>query len=231
MKPQSKRQHLKQLMSAKNEWCRSLTSEERKLGFLGWHERGYLPHCDFPNLVQLVTFRLRDSMPGSCRGEWAHLLKIEDARDRRTKLEEHLDRGVGDCQLRESEFAKSVEDALLGFHKDRYEILAWCVMANHVHVLCNVLRTPLWKMIQSWKIHTTSQTKHLRFGAKSFWQREYWDTFMRNEDQERKAIKYIEANPVKGKLCRTPESWPFSSARYRDRFGSLNLPEKVTYAR
>ena len=42
----------------------------RALGFFGWHERGYLPHCDFPGLVEFVTFRLADSMPTSRRGEW-----------------------------------------------------------------------------------------------------------------------------------------------------------------
>jgi hypothetical protein len=34
-----------------------LTDEERSLGFLGWHERGYLPPCDIPGLVQFVTLR------------------------------------------------------------------------------------------------------------------------------------------------------------------------------
>jgi len=48
------------------------------------------------------------------------------------------------------------------------------------------------------------------------WQREYWDTFMRNEEQERKDIQYIENNPVKAKLCRAAKEWLFSSARFRD---------------
>ena len=66
MPPRNKREYLKQLVEAKNRWSdRRLTDEERTLGFLGWHERGYLPHCDFPNVVQFVTFRLEDSMPRS----------------------------------------------------------------------------------------------------------------------------------------------------------------------
>lgn len=57
--PRSKCEHLRRLVEEKNRWSgRQLTDEERALGFLGWHERGYLPHCDFPNLVQFVTFRL-----------------------------------------------------------------------------------------------------------------------------------------------------------------------------
>ena len=103
-------------------------------------------------------------------------------------------------------------------------------MPNHVHVLCDVRRTPLWKTIQSWKIHSTFAIKRSQGGVKLSWQREYWDTFMRSEEQERKAVKYIESNPVKAKLCRIPSDWQFSSARFRDRFDRLNLLEKVTYA-
>ena len=144
----TKRAHLRQLVEEKNRWSgRQLTDEERALGFLGWHERGYLPHCDFPNLIQFVTFRLEDSMPAARRGEWEHLLKIEDVRDRRTKLEEYLDRGAGECLLRNEQVAKIAEDALLHFQNDRYELLAWCVMPNHVHVLVDVRLTPLWKTI------------------------------------------------------------------------------------
>jgi hypothetical protein len=106
MKPQTKREYLRDLVAEKNRWNRPLTDEEKALGFLGWHERGYLPHCDFPGLVQFVTFRLADSMPVSRRGEWEHLLKIEDDREKRARLEEYLDCGVGECHLRDSWIAK-----------------------------------------------------------------------------------------------------------------------------
>ena len=152
MHPKPKREYLRELVAEKNRWAdRQLTEEERALGFLGWHERGYLPHCDFPNLVQFVTFRLADSMPESRRGEWEHLLKIEDDREKQTKLEEYLDRGVGECHLRDPRVAKLAEDSMLHFHNERYELLGWCVMPNHVHVLVHVWNWPLWKMVQSWK--------------------------------------------------------------------------------
>lgn len=80
MKPQSKREYLRDLVADKNRWHRPLTEQEKALGFLGWHARGYLLHSDFPNFVQFVTFRLADSMPASHRGEWEYLLKIEDDR-------------------------------------------------------------------------------------------------------------------------------------------------------
>ena len=82
-------------------------------------------------------------MPESRRGEWEHLLKIEDDREKRTKLEEYLDRGIGKCHLRDPRIAKIAEDAMLHFHDEHYELLAWCVMPNHVHVLVHVWQMPL----------------------------------------------------------------------------------------
>ena len=244
---QTKREYLHELVADKNRWSRPLTDAERALGFLGWHERGYLPHCDFPGLVQFVTFRLADSMPASRRGEWEHLLAIKDLREKRTKLEEYLDRGVGECWLREARITKLAEDALLFFHRQRYELLAWCVMPNHVHVLVHVWQTPLGKMVQSWKRYVATQAEAYLSERRSptrrdsandtkaparraalqtlRWEREYWDTFMRDLEQEKKAIRYVENNPVKARLCQTPKDWPFSSARFRDKFCQLVLPK------
>jgi len=224
MKPQTKREHLRDLVVEKSRWARSLTAEERALDFLGWHERGYLPHCDFPGLVQFVTFRLADSMPASRRGEWGHLLKIEYDREKRAKLEEYLDRGIGECHLRNPDVAKITEDAMLHFHHERYELLAWCVMPNHVHVLVHVWDLPLAKMLQNWKSISAVKANRILNCRGEFWQREYWETFMRDEEQERVAVHYIENNPVKSKLCKLAEDWPFSSARFRDKYCHMVLP-------
>jgi putative transposase len=152
---------------------------------------------------------------------------------------------VGECHLRAPRIAKLCEDALLFFHDQRYELLAWCVMPNHVHVLVHIWQTPLGKMVQSWKRHiaTTAETylserrsptrrvsandakaPARRAALQSLrWEREYWDTFMRGEGQEQTAVRYIENNPVKAKLCRTPDEH-FSSARFRDSYGRLPIP-------
>jgi REP element-mobilizing transposase RayT len=97
--------------------------------------------------------------------------------------------------------AKLAEDALLHFHNDRYEVLAWCVMPNHVHVLLHIWQTPLWKVVRSWKQfvqtrgneslaerrpparhedHSLANAPCRRPALRS--QREYWDTFMRDGD-------------------------------------------------
>jgi len=63
--------------------------------FLGWHERGYLPHFDAPHITQFVTFMLHDAFPVTRRREWEGILNEPVESQRRRKLEAWLDRGHG----------------------------------------------------------------------------------------------------------------------------------------
>ena len=227
--PKSKRQHLRRLVAGKQQWGEPLSVADKAKGFRGWHERGYLPHCDKPGLVQFITFRLYDSMPASRKGEWEHLLAVVErsnaprsgarsiaSREQRVKLEDYIDRGLGECFLRDPRIATLMETALRFHHGSRFELLAWVVMPNHVHALIKVGDTPLSDIIQNWKSIVAVKANKLLGRTGDFWQLDYWDTFMRDETQKIKAVRYIENNPVKVRLCRAPEAWPFSSARFRD---------------
>ncbi len=124
-----------------------------------WRSRGYLPHFDKAERAQHVTFHLSDSLP------W-HVLKRmeeelrglpEDRRDveRRRKVESWLDAGHGSCVLRVPEVARKVQEALLFFDGQRYRLIAWVIMPNHVHTLFEPL--PGWslnKIVASWKKFT-----------------------------------------------------------------------------
>ena len=225
--PQSKREHLRRLVLGKQQWSEPLSEMDKTGGFLGWHERGYLPHFDKPGLTQFVTFRLWDSMPAARRGEWLHLLSVEDEREKRRQLEAYLDRGLGDCLLRDSRVATLVEMAISHHHRVRFQLLAWVVMPNHVHVLVEVWQTPLARLLQNWKSIVAVEANRLLGRAGRFWQPEYWDRFMRDREQLGKAVHYIESNPVKARLCHLPEEWPFSSARYRNvQTAALMLPPR-----
>jgi len=228
--PRSKDEHLRRLVAEKQLWSEPLAGKDKAAGFRGWHERGYLPHCDKPGLVQFVTFRLWDSMPASRKGEWEHLLAISarsDAprsgadrsiasREQRVKLEEHLDSSLGECFLREPRVAALVEKVIRFHHGRRFELLAWVVMPNHVHALIQVGQTPLTRIVQNWKSIVAVEANKLLGRTGRFWQPDYWDRYMRDAGQATKAVRYVENNPVKANFCRTPEDWPFSSARCRN---------------
>src|ERR1700677_1076428 len=126
---------LRELISGKRRRSSPQTREDGEAGFRGWHERGYLPHFDKPGLTQFVTFRLADAFPSELRGEWRAMMQVEDDSERRKQLEAYLDKGRGQCHLRNDDVAALVDGALRYFHGQRYELCAWIVMPNHVHVL------------------------------------------------------------------------------------------------
>ena len=55
----------------------------------------------------------------------------------------------------------------------------------------------------------------------SFWQREYWDRFIRDEEHYYKAIDYIHRNPVKARLCKKLEDWRWSSAKQKEKSNNV----------
>jgi putative transposase len=192
-------------------------------GFHGWHERGYLPHRDEPGLLQFVTFHLADSFPAALRSEWEALLKVEDVQERREQLQIYLDKGKGECFLRRRDLAKQVEDSLRFFHGQRYELRAWVVMPNHVHVLFQTGKESMSHTVENWKKFTAHEANKLIGRQGPFWFGDYWDTFMRDSEHELRTRQYIEANPVKALLVREAKDWPWSSARLRDEYGRLVL--------
>jgi REP element-mobilizing transposase RayT len=214
---------VRDLIERKRRWSSPPNLENLKRGFRGWNERGYLPHRDEPGLTQFVTFRLADSFPESLRSEWEHRLKIEDDRQRRAELEAYLDRGRGACHLHRPDIARIVEEAVRFFHGERYELRAWVVMPNHVHALFKVDATPMAEILESWKKHTAQKANRLLGWRGEFWQADYWDTFMRDGGQEVETRRYIENNPTTAGLVPEAKAWPWSSARFRDESGVLEL--------
>ncbi len=187
-----------------------------------WYSRGYLPHRDRISLLQSITFRLADSLPREklmeLEVELASLTAQRRDVERRLRIEQWLDSGMGCCALAHPAVAQYVENSLLHFHGDRYRLLAWCVMPNHVHVLAEC-RYPLAKIVQGWKSFTArwvlAHNEELHLGIpdpKQLWMREYWDRYIRDDDHMSNVIEYIHNNPVKAGLCQEPAQWRWSSA-------------------
>ena len=140
------------------------------------------------------------------------------------RIEEYLDAGHGECWLRRTDIARVVEGALFHFDGQRYRLLAWCIMPNHVHALIETRKGfPLADVLHSWKSFTSHEANRLLQRIGAFWQREYLDRFMRNAEHYESVVAYIEENPVKAGLAKIKTDWPWSSARFRV-FGSVAIP-------
>lgn len=187
----------------------------------GWYSRGYLPHFDSPGLTQFLTFRLEDACPRVLHDRWLSELATMTPEKRKQeysiRLMEQLDRGAGSCILRMAKFASLVENSLLHFDGDRYRLLSWVVMPNHVHCLIEVHDCQhIHSIVHSWKSFTANQINKLLNREGRLWHREYYDRYIRDIEHYRRVASYIEANPVKAHLCNKPSDWRWSSA-YRNR--------------
>jgi REP element-mobilizing transposase RayT len=165
------------------------------------HSRGRLPHWRINEAVYFVTFRLNDSLPRdvarSLFEERDRMLRnclgnVERARLDAAfgvRLDRELDLGRGSGLLREH--AELMANAILHFDRARYELHAWCVMPNHVHVLMYVHRgDDVPRIVHSWKSYTAHQ-----IGRGVIWQREYFDRVVRSPAEFVNTREYIRENP------------------------------------
>jgi type I restriction enzyme R subunit/putative DNA methylase len=121
-----------------------------------------------------------------------------------------------------------VQGSLLTFDSQRYRLLAWVVMPNHVHVLFQPMNGwTVAKIVAAWKKFTARKICDDRRDSGEgpnpnapVWHREYWDRYIRDQTHLQQAVEYIRMNPVKAGLVVTPESWRWSSAYP----GNANLP-------
>jgi len=179
-----------------------------------WHNRGYLPHVDSPGLIQAITFRLADALP---RDVLDRLSREDiDEPERRDRIEALLDSGHGACWLQDAAMASIVEDALLHFDGQRYRLLAWCVMPNHLHVLIETREGwPLPGIVQSWKSFTAKAINQTLGRTGTVWMEDYFDRYIRDDQHLAAVIAYIHGNPVKAGLVQHEQDWLHSSASSR----------------
>jgi len=185
-----------------------------------------LPHWRRDAATYAVTFRLADSLPQAVLVQWKlereHIIARAEQMERplttfeiqrldtlySERVEQWLDKGHGSCILRDERFARLVRDAMLFFDGQRYDLLAWCVMPNHVH---SVLRTysghDLSMILLSWKGFTCKKANVMlgAAGGGTFWQKEPYDHLIRDEADLARQIKYVLKNPTAAGLV----DWPW----------------------
>jgi REP element-mobilizing transposase RayT len=198
-----------------------------------WHSRGYLPHYDHPGLLQMITYHLADSLPASALARLREGLNDMPKEDRqlelRKRIESWIDAGYGSCVLQKPKVAEMIIENWKHHAGVRYDLIAWTVMPNHVHILIRIYEgQSLARIVQGWKGYSGKKIRQMATGIQcaqkadqtvgvprrkrnSVWHREYWDRFIRDEKHFSSAIRYIENNPVKAGLVGKATDWPWSS--------------------
>ena len=129
-------------------------------------------------------------------------------------MDRYLDEArVGPTWLKQQEVAKVVVDGIqYGANTlHHYDLHAYVVMANHVHLLISPLVSPS-KLLQSVKGFSAREAnKLLNRSGEPFWQRESYDRWVRDESEFDRIHHYIVTNPVHAGLVAKPENYPWSS--------------------
>jgi REP element-mobilizing transposase RayT len=190
--------------------------------------RGALPHRHQPGTTYFVTFRTEDSVPQALSRTW-HANRAQwlldhgidpSAKDWKTRLRrlvqlereyhsiftrqfmEYLDRGLGQCVLRDQEIARIVADSLAHSDGENYNLADFVIMPNHIHLLVGLLGArEITELCESWK-HFTALKINRRLNRRGrFWQAESFDYVVRSAEHFRRFQIYIADNPRKANLA------------------------------
>lgn len=99
--------------------------------------------------------------------------------------------------------------------KEEIENHAYSIMPNHIHWVLELLENDekgnpvyLQDILQSVKRHTSNRINKLEGRTGSLWQKESFDTTIRNEKHLYHAVEYTLNNPVNAGLVSDRNDWP-----------------------
>ena len=213
----------------------SRTPTPDRLGYKSFYRRN-LPHVQPLNAALFLTFRLAGSLPSEVLWRMADERRLleealkkdsvesssrfrELARRHFAMLESWLDKAtIGPTWLADARVAGIVAEAL--HHRDgkKYRLDAYSIMPNHVHSVFAPLERnnkpeSLSSIRHSLKRYTAKRANHLLSRSGAFWEHESFDHYIRNRAEWKRITKYVLQNPVKAKLVRTGEEWPWNYVR------------------
>lgn len=193
----------------------------------------HLPHIQPPGGIIFVTFRLSNSLPKKVieqlKFDYIIILKLSENnkkqnREKEIKIKKLIDRydqhlhktQTGPFYLRKKEIAELVSDSIKYNDGKQYDLISFCVMPNHVHMLFQPLEisqekyVPISKITHSIKSYTANCANNFLNRKGQFWDHESFDRYSRNDEDTIRIIKYILDNPVEAGLVSKREEWQWS---------------------
>ncbi len=101
----------------------------------------------------------------------------------------------------------------LGELKERkpFELYGYCLLDNHFHLLIRPTGASISRIMQSLLVsHTQRYHRNHRSGG-HVWQGRFKSPVIQNDEHLLTVLRYIEANPLRAKIVRRAEEYPWSS--------------------
>ena len=173
--------------------------------------RKNLPHWQQEGKIHYLTIRLHDSLPRQVVDQYKAEKEIflhkyprpwDDDIIRKYQLlisnpiENYLDAGYGCCALGDPSARQYLIDAIDYYDGNRFGVLAYVIMPNHMHMLVVPLNGyGLDETVSSvLRFSATGINRHIGRKGK-FWQTEPFDSIVRNQMHYIKCLEYIKHNP------------------------------------
>ena len=131
----------------------------------------------------------------------------------------------GPDYLKDDNIRSIIKNELLKYDGHLFELIAFCIMSNHVHILIDtsiqlsevkdeeeleINYVPLDKIMKKIKGPTAMYCNKFLNRSGQFWERESFDMYVRNENMFNNVISYILQNPVKADIVKHWEEYPVS---------------------
>jgi putative transposase len=104
---------------------------------------------------------------------------------------------------------------VLGELKERkpFELYGYCLLHNHFHLLLRPVGSSISRIMQSLLVsHTQRYHRHYSSGG-HVWQGRFKSPVIQNDEHLLAVLRYIEANPLRARIVRRAENYPWSSYR------------------
>ena len=167
--------------------------------------RGNLPHWQQAGVATFVTLRAEGSLPRerldelrAFDEEWRNGCaspsneELQDyVRRRRAMVEKWLDAGDGSCPFSTEEARQAVEKVLRTDDGRRYRLYTFVIMPNHVHVLFLPVDAFWERDLATIKRFSAVGVNRANGTNGTVWQREHYDTLIRDAAHFRRVRDYI----------------------------------------
>jgi len=127
---------------------------------------------------------------------------------------------TGTVDLSLPENSNIITETIQFWEGKRLETQAFCIMHNHVHWVFKLKETDengkpvyLQDIMHSVKRQSSNRINKSAGKKGALWQKESFDTTIRDEEHEYNAIRYTLNNPVAAKLVKDWKDWPDSWCR------------------